>query len=153
MTRSLPAPPSPGAVLRAFFRHKGKMALCFLLVLGTATAATIRAPRSYRSQARLFLRLGRENVTLDPTATLGEGALQPWSHAHVADYFGKLVQALGEELGFDMDTPWEKLTPKARPSTLSAATRAGSGAVAISAALSAGEPYLSASARYTDDMT
>ena len=46
-----------------------------------------------------------------------------------------------------------KLTPKARPSTLSAATRAGSGAVAISAALSAGEPYLSASARYTDDMT
>src|SRR5262249_30636900 len=26
---------------------------------------------SYRSQAKLFLRLGRENVTIDPTATLG----------------------------------------------------------------------------------
>ena len=46
-----------------------------------------------------------ELVVPDPTATLAEGALQPWSHAHVADYFGKLVQALGEELGFDMDTP------------------------------------------------
>ena len=59
-----------------------------------------------------------ELVVPDPTATLAEGALQPWSHAHVADYFGKLVQALGEELGFDMDTPWERLTPKARTSIL-----------------------------------
>ncbi|WP_183093660.1 excinuclease ABC subunit UvrA [Nocardioides stalactiti] len=59
-----------------------------------------------------------ELVVPDPTATLAEGALQPWSHAHVADYFGKLVQALGEELGFDMDTPWEQLSAKARKSVL-----------------------------------
>jgi excinuclease ABC subunit A len=59
-----------------------------------------------------------ELVVPDPTATLGEGALQPWSHAHVADYFGKLVQALGEELGFDMDTPWEQLPAKAQKSVL-----------------------------------
>lgn len=59
-----------------------------------------------------------ELVVPDPTATLAEGALQPWSHAHVADYFGKLVQALGEELGFDMDTPWEQLPAKAQKAVL-----------------------------------
>jgi excinuclease ABC subunit A len=59
-----------------------------------------------------------ELVVPDPTATLAEGALQPWSHAHVADYFGKLVQALGEELGFDMDTPWEELPAKAQQAVL-----------------------------------
>ena len=59
-----------------------------------------------------------ELVVPDPTATLAEGALQPWSHAHVADYFGKLVEALGAELGFDMDTPWERLSPKARNAVL-----------------------------------
>ncbi|WP_183098155.1 excinuclease ABC subunit UvrA [Nocardioides pelophilus] len=59
-----------------------------------------------------------ELVVPDPTATLAENALQPWSHAHVADYFGKLVQALGQELGFDMDTPWEQLPAKAQKSIL-----------------------------------
>ncbi|TQK70958.1 MULTISPECIES: excinuclease ABC subunit UvrA [unclassified Nocardioides] len=59
-----------------------------------------------------------ELVVPDPTATLAEGALQPWSHAHVADYFGRLLIALGEELGFDVDTPWEQLTPKARKAIL-----------------------------------
>ena len=59
-----------------------------------------------------------ELVVPDDTATLAEGALQPWSHAHVADYFGKLLVALGEELGFDVDTPWRDLTPKARKAIL-----------------------------------
>ncbi|GAB4003496.1 excinuclease ABC subunit UvrA [Nocardioides ultimimeridianus] len=59
-----------------------------------------------------------ELVVPDPTATLAEGALQPWSHAHVADYFGKLLIALGEEIGFDVDTPWEKLSTKAQKSIL-----------------------------------
>lgn len=59
-----------------------------------------------------------ELVVPDPTATLAEGALQPWSHAHVADYFSKLLAALGDELGFDMDTPWEELSPKAQRSIL-----------------------------------
>ncbi|MBM9458938.1 excinuclease ABC subunit UvrA [Nocardioides sp. zg-536] len=59
-----------------------------------------------------------ELVVPDPTATLAEGALQPWSHAHVADYFGRLLVALGEELGFDVDTPWEQLPAKARKAVL-----------------------------------
>lgn len=59
-----------------------------------------------------------ELVVPDPTATLAEGALQPWSHAHVADYFGRLLIALGEELGFDVDTPWDRLPPRAQKSIL-----------------------------------
>ena len=50
-----------------------------------------------------------ELVVPDPGATLGEGAIQPWSGAHVADYFLRLVNALGEELGFDLNTPWDEL--------------------------------------------
>ena len=48
-------------------------------------------------------------VVPDTTASLAEGAIQPWSQAHVADYFLKLMGALGEELGFDLDTPWEDI--------------------------------------------
>jgi len=59
-----------------------------------------------------------ELVVPDPQATLGEGAIQPWSQAHVADYFLRLMGALGEELGFDLNTPWEDLGAKAQKSLL-----------------------------------
>ncbi|MGA8248188.1 MAG: excinuclease ABC subunit UvrA [Nocardioides sp.] len=57
-------------------------------------------------------------VVPDTQATLGEGAIQPWSQAHVADYFLRLMGALGEELGFDLNTPWQKLPARARKSLL-----------------------------------
>ena len=59
-----------------------------------------------------------ELVVPDPTATLGEGAIQPWSQAHVADYFLKLMDALGKELGFDLNTPWEDISAKGQKSLL-----------------------------------
>ncbi len=59
-----------------------------------------------------------ELVVPDATATLGEGAIQPWSQAHVADYFLKLMAALGEEIGFDLNTPWQDLPTKAQKSLL-----------------------------------
>ena len=59
------------------------------------------------------LEVDPELVVPDPTASLGEGAIQPWSQAHVADYFQRLLDALGDELGFDLDTPWEELTATA----------------------------------------
>ena len=63
-----------------------------------------------------------ELVVPDPGATLGEGAIQPWSQAHVADYFLRLMGALGEELGFDLNTPWEELSADRRRSRSSTAT-------------------------------
>ena len=59
-----------------------------------------------------------ELVVPDPGATLGEGAIQPWSGAHVADYFLRLMNALGEELGFDLNTPWDKLPARGRTAIL-----------------------------------
>ena len=64
------------------------------------------------------LEVDPELVVPDPSATLGEGAIQPWSQAHVADYFQRLMEALGNELGFDLDTPWEDLTAKQQKSLL-----------------------------------
>ncbi|SFC51952.1 excinuclease ABC subunit A [Nocardioides terrae] len=59
-----------------------------------------------------------ELVIPNPQATLGEGAIQPWSHAHIADYFLRLLGALGKELGFDLNTPWEQLSAKAQQTVL-----------------------------------
>ncbi len=64
------------------------------------------------------LEVDPELVVPDPTATLGEGAIQPWGQAHVADYFQRLLGALGDELGFDLDTPWDDLTAKQQKSIL-----------------------------------
>jgi len=59
-----------------------------------------------------------ELVIPDPDATLGEGAVSVWTGAHVRDYFIRLLGALGEELGFDLDTPWRELSAKAQRSIL-----------------------------------
>ena len=72
MLRTPPSTPLPVALCHIFFRHKGKMVFFFLVVAGLVAVAASLGPRSYRSQAKLFVRLGRENVTLDPTATLGQ---------------------------------------------------------------------------------
>jgi excinuclease ABC subunit A len=64
------------------------------------------------------LEVDPELVVPDPEATLAEGAIQPWSQAHVADYFQRLLGALGDELGFDLDTPWQDLTAKQQKAVL-----------------------------------
>src|SRR5690606_12303997 len=64
------------------------------------------------------LEMDPELVVPNPEASLGEGAVQPWSGAHVADYFLRLMGALGEEMGFDLNTPWAKLPVKARKAIL-----------------------------------
>ncbi len=59
-----------------------------------------------------------ELVVPDPEKTLGEGAIAPWSNGHISDYFLRLLGALGEAMGFDLDTPWERLPAKARKAIL-----------------------------------
>jgi excinuclease ABC subunit A len=59
-----------------------------------------------------------ELVVPNPRATLGEGAIQPWSHAHIAEYFLRLLGALGQEIGFDLNTPWDDLPAAARKAIL-----------------------------------
>src|SRR5258707_1297150 len=62
--------------LRAILaRHRRKMALTWTLLAGIDIVVTLLTPSVYRSEGRLFVRLGRENVTLDPTATIGQGPI------------------------------------------------------------------------------
>ncbi|MDZ4685324.1 MAG: GumC family protein [Planctomycetaceae bacterium] len=43
----------------------------FLVTMTLVTSALLLWPRTYHSQAKLFVRLGRESVALDPTVTTG----------------------------------------------------------------------------------
>ena len=64
------------------------------------------------------LEVDPELIVPDESRSLADGAITPWSGGHVSDYFERLIQALGETLGFRMDTPWEKLPAKARQALL-----------------------------------
>src|SRR5262245_51395800 len=54
------------------FRHKSKFVFCFTLTVCASIAVIFFWPRKYRSESKLLVRLGRETVTLDPTATTGQ---------------------------------------------------------------------------------
>jgi excinuclease ABC subunit A len=64
------------------------------------------------------LEVDPELIVPDESRSLDEGAIAPWSGGHTSDYFDRLIQALGETLGFRMDTPWAKLPAKARQALL-----------------------------------
>ncbi|MDQ3735397.1 MAG: excinuclease ABC subunit A, partial [Actinomycetota bacterium] len=54
----------------------------------------------------------------DPGQSLAEGAITPWASAHVADYFGRLLGALGDEMGFTLDTAFVDLHPESQRALL-----------------------------------
>lgn len=72
----------------AVFRHKGKAALFFGIVLAGTILFTIFVPRKFHSEGKLYLRLGRENATLDPTATLGENSIVAIPQSRERNQFG-----------------------------------------------------------------
>ncbi|WP_425547688.1 excinuclease ABC subunit UvrA [Brevibacterium daeguense] len=58
-------------------------------------------------------------VVPDDDLTLEEGAIAPWSTGKsTATYFNRLLRGLGDELGFDLGTPWGKLTAAQRSAIL-----------------------------------
>jgi excinuclease ABC subunit A len=59
-----------------------------------------------------------ELIVPDPTKTLAQGAVAPWSGAHGRDYFGRVLSGLGDELKFNVNTPWERLSAKAQKAIL-----------------------------------
>ena len=64
------------------------------------------------------LEVDPELIVPDESKSLERGALAPWSGGHISDYFERLIQALGDTLGFRMDTPWAKLPAKAKQALL-----------------------------------
>jgi uncharacterized protein involved in exopolysaccharide biosynthesis len=60
------------SAIALLLRHKKKVVVFPLFALGLGAAVLLFFPRTYHSEARLFLRVGRETVGLDPTATTGQ---------------------------------------------------------------------------------
>lgn len=56
------------------------------------------------------LEIDPELVIPDPSKTLNEGAIEPWGMSKSSgEYYRHVLEGLGEDLGFDLDTPWKKL--------------------------------------------
>ncbi len=53
-------------VLSVLFRHKWKIIACFLFMVTASVAAALLLPKTYESYAKILIRLGRENMALDP---------------------------------------------------------------------------------------
>jgi uncharacterized protein involved in exopolysaccharide biosynthesis len=58
------------------FRHKWKGIIFFLAVMVTVTLGSFLVAETYRGEAKLLVKMGRESITLDPTATIGP-VIQP----------------------------------------------------------------------------
>jgi excinuclease ABC subunit A len=54
-----------------------------------------------------------ELVVPDPTLSIGEGAIAPWS-ASASNYYEQLTQSISERYDVDMDTPWQDLPDEQR---------------------------------------
>jgi polysaccharide biosynthesis transport protein len=72
---------TPRDVARVLFRHRRKIALTFCGIVALALVVIAVSPRSYISESKLFIRVGRESVALDPTATTGETIMLQKSQA------------------------------------------------------------------------
>ncbi|MEI8081532.1 MAG: excinuclease ABC subunit UvrA [Actinomycetes bacterium] len=55
-----------------------------------------------------------ELVVPDPSLSLAQNAISPWAHQSMAGYYQRLLSALADDLGFDMDSPWQDLPRKAQ---------------------------------------
>ncbi len=56
-------------------------------------------------------------VVPDPSKSLAQGAIAPWE-SMASDYFGRMVRALAQDVGFSIDTPFEDLPKEAQQSLL-----------------------------------
>ncbi len=59
------------------------------------------------------LEVDPELVVPDPDLSINEGAIAPWASSSL-EYWYRVLQAVGDAHGFDLDTPWKKLPKKAR---------------------------------------
>jgi len=59
-----------------------------------------------------------ELVVPDDELTLEAGAIAPWAGGQTAEYFTRLLQSLGETIGFRMDQQWRLLPARAQKAIL-----------------------------------
>jgi uncharacterized protein involved in exopolysaccharide biosynthesis len=98
---------------RQLCRHYKKATCAFLLVVSGTLLISFLAPSVYQSQSILYVRLGRENVRLDPTATFGQASVMAIPNSRESEIntaveilksrtlAEKVVEALGADLILD----------------------------------------------------
>ena len=59
-----------------------------------------------------------ELVIPNDELSINEGAIAPWSGGQSTGYWARLLEGLASELKFSMDTPWKKLSAKAKDALL-----------------------------------
>jgi uncharacterized protein involved in exopolysaccharide biosynthesis len=82
-------------VYRAVFRFWRRGLLCFAVVMLLACGGVVFSPRKYTSEAWLFVRMGRESVSLDPTATTG--TVVPLNVTREAE-INSIIEVMGSRL-------------------------------------------------------
>ena len=55
-----------------------------------------------------------ELVVPDVDRSLSDGAIAPWSRGTVSGYFSRLLEAIAEEIGVDVETPWKKIPARSK---------------------------------------
>ena len=64
------------------------------------------------------LEVDEELVIPNDELSINEGAIAPWAGGQSTGYWARLVEGLAKELKFSMDTPWKKLSAKAKDALL-----------------------------------
>jgi excinuclease ABC subunit A len=64
------------------------------------------------------LEVDEELVIPDDSISINDGAIAPWSGGQSSDYFINLLEALAADVKFSLNTPWSKLSVKAKDAIL-----------------------------------
>ena len=62
--------------------------------------------------------MGVHTLIPDPRKTLAEGAVLPWGEVDAEGQLGKMVTAIGQAAGFDLNTPYVSMSEKAQQAIL-----------------------------------
>jgi excinuclease ABC subunit A len=60
------------------------------------------------------LEVDEELIIPDDSISINDGAIAPWAGGQSSEYFLRLLEALASELKFSLDSPWKKLSVKAK---------------------------------------
>lgn len=64
------------------------------------------------------LEVDEELIIPDDGLSINEGVIAPWAGGQSADYFLRLLEALGRDVKFSLDIPWKKISIKAQDAIL-----------------------------------
>jgi excinuclease ABC subunit A len=64
------------------------------------------------------LEVDEELIIPDDQISINEGAIAPWAGGQSSEYFLRLLEALAKEMKFSLDTPWKKLSVKAKEAVI-----------------------------------